>query len=155
MNDPHRILGLASDATTAEVKAAYRRLARQWHPDLHQQAPRAAKRFREINEAYRELSRNPRMRTYVQPVPDDTPFWQPGSAGSAPAGSASRHPASGTGWHFTEPGRTRQEAWSPDRKQPDEQASTIFDEIADDIMKDLDEISEYLSEVLTPDRERR
>ena len=33
MNDPYSTLGVSKTATDAEIKAAYRRLAKQWHPD--------------------------------------------------------------------------------------------------------------------------
>lgn len=54
------VLELPRSATPAEIKAAYRRLAMQWHPDRNKQ-PCAAARFREINDAYHMLS-NPILR---------------------------------------------------------------------------------------------
>jgi hypothetical protein len=54
--DYYGILGLTSDATLAEVKRAYRRLARQHHPDRNNADPRAIDRFRRITEAYEYLS---------------------------------------------------------------------------------------------------
>ena len=51
-----QILKLDSQATRGDVKQAYRKLAAQWHPDLHAQnpklAPKAAKKMQEINNAY-------------------------------------------------------------------------------------------------------
>ena len=52
----YRILGLTSDATLADVKRAYRKLARQYHPDRNNADPGAADRFRRITEAYEYLS---------------------------------------------------------------------------------------------------
>jgi len=49
------ILGLPKSATAAEVKSAYRRLARQWHPDVCKE-PDASRQFMAIQEAYRTLS---------------------------------------------------------------------------------------------------
>ena len=53
--DYHGILGLTSDATLADVKKAYRKLARQHHPDRNAD-PGAIDRFRRITEAYEYLS---------------------------------------------------------------------------------------------------
>jgi DnaJ domain len=54
--DYYGILGLASDATLADVKKAYRKLARQYHPDRNNADPGAIGRFRRITEAYEYLS---------------------------------------------------------------------------------------------------
>ena len=54
--DYYGILGLASDATLADVKKAYRKLARQHHPDRNNADPGAIDRFRRITEAYEYLS---------------------------------------------------------------------------------------------------
>jgi len=54
--DYYGILGLTSDATLADVKKAYRRLARQHHPDRNNADPGAIDRFRRITEAYEYLS---------------------------------------------------------------------------------------------------
>jgi hypothetical protein len=55
-SDYYGILGLTPDATLADVKKAYRRLARQHHPDRNNADPRAIDRFRRITEAYEYLS---------------------------------------------------------------------------------------------------
>jgi hypothetical protein len=54
-SDPHDLLGLSRDATSRQVKAAYRKLARQNHPDTNPGDPEAAARFREITDAYEIL----------------------------------------------------------------------------------------------------
>ena len=54
--DYYGILGLTPDATLADVKKAYRKLARQHHPDRNNADPGAIHRFRRITEAYEYLS---------------------------------------------------------------------------------------------------
>ena len=53
--DYYEILGIARDASPAEIRSAFRKLARQYHPDQYK-APDAETRFREVNEAYAVLS---------------------------------------------------------------------------------------------------
>lgn len=50
--DPYKILGLENGASMDEVKRAYRKKARENHPDLNPGDAAAAKRMNEINEAY-------------------------------------------------------------------------------------------------------
>lgn len=57
MRDPYEILGLARDAGNAEVKAAYRRLAKRLHPDAQSEgnAARQQARFQEVTAAYNQI----------------------------------------------------------------------------------------------------
>ena len=52
MADPYQILGVTRTASEAEIKSAYRTLAKQLHPDRNQDNPDAAARFSEITRAY-------------------------------------------------------------------------------------------------------
>ena len=52
MNDPFAVLGVPSSATEDEIKAAYRKLAKKYHPDLNPGDKVAEQKMREINEAY-------------------------------------------------------------------------------------------------------
>ncbi len=54
--DYYAILGVPRNATEKEIKAAYRKLARQYHPDVNPGDKQAEERFKEINEAYQVLS---------------------------------------------------------------------------------------------------
>ncbi|MGN1059621.1 MAG: DnaJ domain-containing protein, partial [Clostridia bacterium] len=59
MKDPYEVLGVSRDATQEEIKKAYRKLAKQYHPDNYANNPLAdlaAEKFKEINEAYEQLS---------------------------------------------------------------------------------------------------
>ena len=58
MNDPYRVLGVSPNASDEEVKAAYRKLAKKYHPDLNPGNETAAKRMNEINAAYDQI-KNP------------------------------------------------------------------------------------------------
>ena len=54
MRDPYEVLGLAKSASAAEVKTAFRKLAKKYHPDQSKE-PRAKERFAEIGSAYEIL----------------------------------------------------------------------------------------------------
>src|ERR1700722_18704417 len=61
--DYYAILGVTRDATLIQVKRAYRKLAKQFHPDVNN-APDAAERFRELTEAYDTLTDPARRASY-------------------------------------------------------------------------------------------
>jgi hypothetical protein len=54
--DYHAVLGVPAEATLADIKKAYRRLARKYHPDRNNGDPAAAAKFRDITEAYEALT---------------------------------------------------------------------------------------------------
>lgn len=58
MQDPYKVLGVSPDASDDEIKRAYRRLAKQYHPDRNPDDPVAAKKMQEINAAYEQI-KNP------------------------------------------------------------------------------------------------
>lgn len=52
MRDPYKVLGVKRDASAAEIKSAFRKLAKKSHPDQNKDDPKAQERFAEINTAY-------------------------------------------------------------------------------------------------------
>jgi molecular chaperone DnaJ len=65
-DDLYSILGVAKDASADEIKKAYRKLARQYHPDTNQGDAAAEERFKKISHAYDVLSDAEKRREYDQ-----------------------------------------------------------------------------------------
>jgi len=93
MKDPYEILGVERRATDAEIKKAYRRLARKHHPDVNPGDASAQRKFQEIAAAY-ELLKDPKRRQRYDATGDTgdvPPGGMPPGAGSpfgGPGGSA-------------------------------------------------------------------
>lgn len=58
MDDPYKVLGVSRDASDDEIKRAYRRLAKQYHPDRNPGDTAAAQKMQQINAAYEQI-KNP------------------------------------------------------------------------------------------------
>lgn len=64
--DYYKILGVSRDVPQEEVRKAYRKRAKRFHPDLHPDDPKAKAKFQALNEAYEVLSDPERRRKYDQ-----------------------------------------------------------------------------------------
>jgi hypothetical protein len=75
--DYYKVLGISRDATAEQIKSAYRRLARKFHPDLNPRRGSAEGRFKEVQEAYEVLSQRHHEtefdRVFIDPDLDLTP----------------------------------------------------------------------------------
>jgi chaperone protein DnaJ len=82
--DYYKILGLAKGASEKEIKAAYRKLARQYHPDVNSGDKTAEEKFKDVGEAYDVLS-DPDKRAKYDQYGDQ---WKAYSQGGFPGGGA-------------------------------------------------------------------
>lgn len=94
--DYYKILEVSREATTAEIKKAYRRLARKYHPDLNPNDKSAKSRFQQINEANEVLSDPEKRKKYDQYGPEWKHAEEYGRSGpERPAGRPSGTAANG------------------------------------------------------------
>ena len=99
MSNYYDVLGVAKDATEKEIRQAYRRLARQYHPDVNKNDPTAEDRFKEVNEAYGVLSDEDSRKKYDRYGGDWRHAEERGPAsGRAPNGGGFRWASGGGGF---------------------------------------------------------
>jgi curved DNA-binding protein len=78
--DYYKVLGVARTANADEIRAAYRKLAMQYHPDRNPGDKQAEDRFKDINEAYQALS-DPQKRARYDQIGDSYSRWQQSGSG--------------------------------------------------------------------------
>lgn len=83
--DYYKTLGVSKNADEKEIKKAYRKLAKQYHPDANPNNPAAEAKFKEVNEAYEVLSDEDKRAKYDRFGPDFAKYQPPpGYAGGYP-----------------------------------------------------------------------
>src|SRR3954454_12033182 len=80
--DYYEVLGVPRTASEADIKKAFRKLARQYHPDVAKTKKGAEEKFKEINEAYEVLSDPGKRKKYDELGPN----WKAGSEFRPPPG---------------------------------------------------------------------
>ena len=115
--DYYEVLGVKRDATNDQIRSSYRKLARQFHPDVNK-SPDAAKQFAQVQEAYDVLSDAEKRKAYDR-------FGHAGVGAGPPPGSA------GGGWGgFAGTGRGGRATWtSSGGGMGAEDLGSIFEEI--------------------------
>ena len=95
--NPYEVLGVPHGASLEEIKRAYRKKAKECHPDLHPDDPKAHERMQEVNEAYTILC-NPDKRQAQQESHSRTDAWTQGYQSYAGSSSQQWRDTSGAEW---------------------------------------------------------
>ena len=66
IQDPYKVLGVSPDADDEQIKQAYRRLAKKYHPDLNPGDGEAARKMQEVNAAYEQIKNPEKFRQQQQ-----------------------------------------------------------------------------------------
>ena len=103
-NDPFSVLGISSSATEDEIKAAYRKLAKKYHPDLNPGDKTAEQKMREVNEAYTRALQ-------IKKTGQD-PYRDPYGSSSSSSGASGYYNPFGGSWGGSQGGYRQQDYYS-------------------------------------------
>ena len=105
IDDPYKVLGVSRDASDEEIKRAYRRLAKKYHPDLNPGDAEAARKMQEVNAAYEQIK-------------DPDKAAQNSSGGYNPCGSGGYNPFGSGGYGSYDPfGSSNRQGSGPSYQQ--------------------------------------
>lgn len=126
MRNPYVVLGVTSQASGSDIKSAFRKLAKEYHPDAHPGDREAERRFKEVNAAYSILSDPMRRRKFDRGDIDNDGNEVRGGAGTrSGAGGRTQQNNWRQRWGSSSAGRSRQE----DRRAQDEAAADEAEDI--------------------------
>jgi DnaJ-class molecular chaperone len=114
VRDYYEVLGVPRTASQKDIKSAFRKLARQHHPDVNPGDPQAAERFKEINEAHEVLSDPEKRKKYDQLGPDWRQYEQWEKAGGGAGGPFGQGAARPEGSPFGQGRRVEYTTTSPE-----------------------------------------
>jgi len=102
--DYYKLLGINKGASKEEIKRAFRKMARKYHPDVNPDEPKSGEKFKEINEAYGILSDDKKREMYDKfgVVEGDTSTYQ--NWGAAPRGQRVHRSPDGTTYYYSSSG---------------------------------------------------
>lgn len=95
IDDPYQVLGVSPDASDEEIKAAYRRLAKKYHPDLNPGDAAAAEKMQQVNAAYEQIKNPEKYQQQQQPTGGYGSYGPFGGFGYDPFGGYSQQRSSG------------------------------------------------------------
>ncbi len=104
--DYYKILGIPKKATKEEIKRAFRKMARKYHPDVNPDEPKSGETFKEINEAYSILSDDKKREMYDKfgVVDGDPSTYQQWGQGFPRGGRTYRSPDGSTTYYYSNSG---------------------------------------------------
>ncbi|MFX1323542.1 MAG: DnaJ C-terminal domain-containing protein [Promethearchaeota archaeon] len=107
--DYYKLLGISKGASKEEIKRAFRKMARKYHPDVNPDEPKSGEKFKEINEAYSVLSDDKKREMYdkfgvVEGDPSSYQQWGSGPGAGGPGGGRVYRSPDGTTYYYSTSG---------------------------------------------------
>jgi curved DNA-binding protein len=108
--DYYKLLGISKGASKEEIKRAFRKMARKYHPDVNPNEPKTGEKFKEINEAYSVLNDDKKREMYdkfgvVDGDPSTYQQWGGGNGGFRGSGGGKTYRSpDGTTYYYSAPG---------------------------------------------------